>query len=170
MGPSDGQQAQLKILNRIVTWDGTRGLVYEADPRHVEIVIEQLGFQEAKPVATSGTKDEGRTQKGMEIELKGDEASKYRALVARCNYLAPDRPDIAYSVKELARQMSNPTVGDWYRLKRLGRYLKGQPRMQQIFKWQQVVIISELYSDPGEEVSLALGWTFKQGQHSIDLQ
>ena len=35
----------------------------------------------------------------------------YRALVARANYLAQDRSDIQFSVKELARSMSSPTRG-----------------------------------------------------------
>ena len=47
--------------------------------------------------------------------------------MARLNYLAPGRPDLAYAVKELARSMSTPTNGDWLRLKRLSRYLKGRP-------------------------------------------
>ena len=63
LGLGQDEVSQIKIVNRIVTWDGARGFVYEADPRHVEIVIEQLGLQEAKPVATPGTKDEGRIQK-----------------------------------------------------------------------------------------------------------
>ena len=33
-------------------------------------------------------------------ELDPREATSFRALSARCNYLAQDRPDIAYSAKE----------------------------------------------------------------------
>ena len=36
----------------------------------------------------------------------GSEATLYRAVAARLNYLAPDRPDIAFSVKEAARARS----------------------------------------------------------------
>ena len=36
-------------------------------------------------------------------ELNPREATSSRALSARCNYLAQDRPDIAYSTKELCR-------------------------------------------------------------------
>ena len=53
----------------------------------------------------------------------------YRAVIARANYLSQDRSDIRYAVKELSRSMSQPTVRDWERLKRLGRYLAGQPRL-----------------------------------------
>ena len=51
-----------------------------------------------------------------------EDASQYRAVVARLNYLAADRPDIAFAVKEFARSMSAPTQGSRDRLKRLGRY------------------------------------------------
>ena len=51
-----------------------------------------------------------------EEELNNEQAIRYRAIVARANYLSPDRPDIAYAVKEFARSMSAPTKGDWERL------------------------------------------------------
>ena len=38
LGPGEEIQSQLKILNRIVTWDDINGITYEADPRHVEII------------------------------------------------------------------------------------------------------------------------------------
>ena len=121
LGPGEGQLKELKILNRIVTWRGEKGLTYEVDPRHVEIVVEQLKLGEAKPVATPGTREEGTTQQDAQEELNDEEASKYRVLVARCNYLSPDRPDISDAVEELARHMSMPTKGNWARLKRFGR-------------------------------------------------
>ena len=62
LGPGDDQLRELKILNRIVTWSVEKGLTYEADPRHVEIVVEQLKFSEAKTPATLGTNEEGTTQ------------------------------------------------------------------------------------------------------------
>lgn len=65
----------------------------------------------------------------------GDEA-RYRPLVARANYLAPDRADIAFATEELGKSISRPSRGDWIRLRRLGRYLVGTPRMQVMFKWQ----------------------------------
>ena len=58
LGPDEGQSKQIKILNRVVTWDGSKGLIYEADPRHVEILIKQLGLEQSKTVTTPGTKEE----------------------------------------------------------------------------------------------------------------
>ena len=67
------------------------------------------------------------------------DALLYRAIVARANYLAQDRFDIAYAVKELSRGMSSPTYADWNQLKKLGRYLTKHPRATMLFGYQGCV-------------------------------
>ena len=52
-------------------------------------------------------------------------------------YIAFDRPDIQFAVKELCPRMSAPTGRDWTRLKRLGRYLLGCPRVRSSFAFQE---------------------------------
>ena len=49
-------------------------------------------------------KDESRPS-----TLSAEQASLYRAITARCNYLQPDRPDIQYAVKEVCRRMAKPS-------------------------------------------------------------
>ena len=71
-----------------------------------------------------------------EEELKAQEAGEYRALAARANYLPLDRSDVQYNVKELCRGMARPTRGDKRNLKRLARYLVGQPRVVWQFPFQ----------------------------------
>ena len=77
------------------------------------------------------------------------EASQYRAVAARLNYLAPDRMDIQYAVKEAARSMSAPKRSDWAMVNRIGRYLLGRPRLVMHFKWQnpQSTIVAFTDSD-----------------------
>ena len=60
----------------------------------------------------------------------------YRAIAARLNYLAPDRMDIQYAVKEAARAMSAPKKKHWRMLHKIGRYLLGAPRMIIRFPWR----------------------------------
>ena len=60
--------------------------------------------------------------------LPPDEATKFRQLIARCNFMSQDRPDVQYAVKEIARGMANPRLQDWERLIRLGKYSAGKPR------------------------------------------
>ena len=55
------------------------------------------------------TKEEGCTQEGADQELGEQENTNYRVNVARCNYLAPGRPDIGLAVEELVRQMPKPS-------------------------------------------------------------
>eukprot|EP00972_Heterocapsa_arctica_P032320 4764942-Heterocapsa_arctica.AAC.1 len=40
-------------------------------------------------------------------------------------YSSTVRPDLAYTVKELARRLASPTDADWLRMKRLLRYVRG---------------------------------------------
>ena len=63
------------------------------------------------------------------FELNSKEATLYRALSARCNYLAQDRVDVAFAAKELCREFAVPTRSSYARLKRLARYLVGTPRL-----------------------------------------
>ena len=69
--------------------------------------------------------------------LEATEATKYRALVARANYLPGDRGDIAFAVKELARRMSRPDVDDRRKLERLAKYLAHKPRCLIWFRLQE---------------------------------
>ncbi len=149
LGPKPHHEKQVRILNRVIEWQ-EGGLTYEADQRHAEIVVKELQLESAKAVATPGTRDDASHGSSMgEIEFEGlanskedavllskEEVTKYRGLSARLNYLAQDRPDLQYAVKEVARRMASPRRGDWALMKRVGRYLLGAPRAVQEFPWQ----------------------------------
>ena len=47
----------------------------------------------------------------------------YRQVVGKMMWLASDRPDLTYAIKELARAVQQPNVEDMQKLKRLGKYL-----------------------------------------------
>ena len=64
-----------------------------------------------------------------EAEMSASDATRYRAIVARCNFLAIDRPDLMFAAKECSRKMARPQNGDWAALKRMGRYLIARPRV-----------------------------------------
>ena len=53
--------------------------------------------------------------------VKAEEATSFRALAARANDLALDRPDVAYATKELCRAFASPTKRSILQLKRLVR-------------------------------------------------
>ena len=125
-GPEDCKTAV--ILNRRVTWK-TSGVEFEADPSHVKKLLKAMRMEECNMVMVPGAKEE--VVEEDEVPLEGGQLRAYRSAVARGNYLAQDRPDIRYPVKELCRSMSRPTTADWGSLKRLCRYLKGRPCMVQ---------------------------------------
>ena len=91
-GPEKGQQHEVTILNRFVLWDGARGLVYEAGFRHAEVEFEQLRLQEVRKVTAPGAREEGRLINDNELKFTEDDATKYRVIVARLNYLSPGSP------------------------------------------------------------------------------
>ena len=135
LGYKPEHQQEVRVLNRIISWS-EQGIEYEADPRHVEVMLAELGLKECTHVTTPGISTEGRTGMDCEKPLQPRDESRYRALVARANYISPDRPDIAFAAKELAKAMASPTQGDWCRLKRPGRYLAGKLRLKSSFQWQ----------------------------------
>ena len=68
--------------------------------------------------------------------MTASEATLYRGIAARLNYLALDRVDIQYSAKEIAKHMSRPVELDWAKIKRAARYFAGAPRYVQMYEWQ----------------------------------
>lgn len=108
------------ILNRIVrhTSDGWE---MEADPRHAELIIEQLLNETDKAVSTPGVDDNSEkvNQESTARELEGEEISVFRGIAARCNYLSIGRPDIQYAAKEACRDMSKPTTASVEKVRRI---------------------------------------------------
>ena len=135
IGTGTGEVREGRVLNRIirVTEDGWE---YEADQRHADILIDELGLKGANSVQTPCEEEKSWEREENQQGLEKSEETKYRALAARANYLATDRPDIMYATKEICRSMSSPTRGAWKKLKRLGRYLLAHPRSVFQYNWQ----------------------------------
>ena len=92
-------------------------MVYKISKKFVK---KRVGVRQAQRIEPNDRGDE---------PLDAESASQYRALAARCNYLAADRPDIGYASKELCRDFSSPTSRSVVRLKRVVRYLRHKPRL-----------------------------------------
>ena len=136
--PALGVVPEVRILNRLVRWvkppygSGAERLEYEADPRHAELLVHQLGLScSSKGVSTPGERSKPSVDFGT--PLGRDEHILYRSATMRLCYLALDRPDLQFPSKELARWMQKPTVGDFEGLKRAARYLLKYGRLVQEF-------------------------------------
>ena len=61
LGPNSeaGETREVRFLNRILTWNDN-GISWEADPRHAEMVVKQLGLEGARVAATPGLRKRTR--------------------------------------------------------------------------------------------------------------
>eukprot|EP00973_Karenia_brevis_P053799 7473290-Karenia_brevis.AAC.1 len=89
------------------------GISYEADPKHAQTLCEMMGVEVGNGCVTPGRKEDKRKEAKMETDMEPQDATKYRDVSARCNYVAQGRADIAYAANEACRSMSAPKVGDW---------------------------------------------------------
>ena len=133
MGP--GEEREERVLNRILRV-GEDGWEYEPDQRHAELIINALGLQKAKGVNTPCEEEKKHKEEEDAQVLVGVEAREFRGTAARAYYLAMDRGDIQYAVKEVCRGMANPKRGDLRKLRRLGRYLVSHRRVVTRYPWQ----------------------------------
>ena len=115
-------------MSRVVEWT-EEGIRYKPDQTHAEIIAWDLGLDcHTNGTVTNMLGKSEKEEEGDEGDLKGEDATRYRALMARGIYLAQDRTDIQFAVTELGRDMSCPSGKGWRRLKRLGRYLVDKGR------------------------------------------
>eukprot|EP00972_Heterocapsa_arctica_P112548 16432404-Heterocapsa_arctica.AAC.1 len=82
-----------------------------------------MGLDNSKPATTpaeltSSAEDDSPLL--SEVDHKA-----YRRIIGKVMYGSAVRPDLAFTVKELARKLAAPTVADWQKVRRLVRYLKG---------------------------------------------
>ena len=133
LGTEAGEKQSVRVLNRIITKTAD-GYNYEADPKHARIVVEELGIADAKPAVSPAVKEENAEDDEHEETVN---ATLYRLICARLNYLSLDRPDIQYATKEASRRMSCPKTSDWAKLKRIGKFLLGKPRLVWNYKRQK---------------------------------
>ena len=112
------EHQHLRKLRRVYehgVWLGPR-------PSLLEQVIAHLGLEKANAVSTPMTTDDKSDDK---TPLEEESAGTYRSCVGCLLYVAHDRADIAYPVKERARHLAAPSEPDMIALRRLVRYMIG---------------------------------------------
>jgi hypothetical protein len=144
LGPGRDDAKEVDVLGRLLRCT-EEGYEYEADRKHRQIVMETLGFDEkSKGIAVNGRIDDS-DDSGE--ELQGPEATSFRALAARVNYLSQDSPDVQYAAKEVCREMSKPTTRSWRKLKVLARFLLEREAVVWKYAWQCEGANLSLYTD-----------------------
>ena len=161
MGARAGDCKELSFLNRRITLHDW-GLQYEPDTRHVPSVLKSLGLEHANGVNTlcSGSRQLAGRANSSEArraadwrspaellpkeehdgdrELGAADKAMFMSVAAKLNYLAMDRVDLQFAVKELMRHMAAPTCSHLAGLKRVARYLVNTPRLACRFRWRSL--------------------------------
>ena len=123
-------------MNRRLHW-GKEGIVYQHDPRHIDVLVKDLGLENGNSVQTPATPEVTEEEKPEPLS----QVQQYRSQVARCLFLCQDRADITFIVNELCQRMSNPTQQSLAKLKRLARYLKRERHWGQVYEKKPVLAI-----------------------------
>ena len=85
MGPRVSEN-EIKIFKRIIRYT-SEGIEVEADVRHSELIVKQLGLSDAKGLSMPMV-SEAQVNREDSKELDGKYSTQFRSIVARGNYLA----------------------------------------------------------------------------------
>ena len=99
------------------------------------MLLEAFGLNEGSSGGAYNGAREVKEEVGDDEEMSPTEATEFRGLVARMNFLAQDSPDLQYPVKEVAKDMAKPRWGRWKKLKRVVRSLVKRKAVEWRYDW-----------------------------------
>ncbi|GJX48441.1 putative ribonuclease H-like domain-containing protein [Tanacetum coccineum] len=100
--------------------------IFISQDKYVTEILKKFGFTDVKTASTPM-----ETQKPLLKDEDGEEVDVhlYRSMIGSLMYLTSSRPDIMFAVCACARYQVNPKVSHLHAVKRIFRYLKGQPKL-----------------------------------------
>ncbi|GJS47723.1 retrovirus-related pol polyprotein from transposon TNT 1-94 [Tanacetum coccineum] len=100
--------------------------IFISQDKYVGEILKKFRFIEVKTASTPM-----ETQKPLLKDKDGEEVDvhMYRSMIGSLMYLISSRPDIMFAVCACARYQVNPKVLHLHAVKRIFRYLKGQPKL-----------------------------------------
>ncbi|GJU18801.1 putative ribonuclease H-like domain-containing protein [Tanacetum coccineum] len=100
--------------------------IFISQDKYVDEILKKFRFTEVKTASTPI-----ETQKPLLKDEDGEEVDvhMYRSMIGSLMYLTSSRPDIMFVVCACARYQVNPKVSHLHAVKRIFRYLKGQPKL-----------------------------------------
>ncbi|GJU11898.1 uncharacterized mitochondrial protein-like protein [Tanacetum coccineum] len=118
-------KGELTLFLRLQVQQKKDGIFISQDKYVVEI-LKKFRFIEVKTASTPM-----ETQKPLLKDEDGEEVDvhMYRSMIGSLMYLTSSRPDIMFVVCACARYQVNPKVSHLHDVKRIFRYLKGQPKL-----------------------------------------
>ncbi|GJY27067.1 putative ribonuclease H-like domain-containing protein [Tanacetum coccineum] len=100
--------------------------IFISQDKYVTEILKKFGFIDVKTASTPM-----ETQKPLLKDEDGEEVDVhlYRSMIGSLMYLTSLRPNIMFAVCACARCQVNPKVSHLHAVKRIFRYLKGQPKL-----------------------------------------
>ncbi|GJV22454.1 putative ribonuclease H-like domain-containing protein [Tanacetum coccineum] len=100
--------------------------IFISQDKYVTEILKKFGFTDVKTASTPM-----ETQKPLLKDEDGKEVDVhlYRSMIGSLMYLTSSRHDIMFVVCACARYQVNPKVSHLHAVKRIFRYLKGQPKL-----------------------------------------
>ncbi|GJT15903.1 putative ribonuclease H-like domain-containing protein [Tanacetum coccineum] len=100
--------------------------IFISQDKYVDEILKKIGFSTVKtastPMETSKPLMKDENAKDVDVHL-------YRSMIGSLMYLTSSRPDIMFVVCACARFQVTPKVSHLHAVKRIFRYLKGQPKL-----------------------------------------
>ena len=95
-------------------------------------------------------------------------------LAARLNYMAQDNPWLQFPAKEICRNMANPQAGDFGKIKKVVRFMKGSGEVKFLYEWQSeqeaqeiTVIVDSDWAGCKATRKSTSGGVLKVGRHVV---
>nr|GEV84058.1 putative ribonuclease H-like domain-containing protein [Tanacetum cinerariifolium] len=100
--------------------------IFISQDKYVNEILTKFGFSDVKTASTPM-----ETHKTLLKDEKGKDIDEhfYRSMIKSLMYLTSSRPDIIFVVCSCARFQVNPKISHLHAMKRIFRYLKGQPKL-----------------------------------------
>ncbi|GKD69096.1 putative ribonuclease H-like domain-containing protein, partial [Tanacetum coccineum] len=100
--------------------------IFISQDKYVIEILKKFGFTNVKTASTPM-----ETQKPLLKDEDGKEVDihLYRLMIGSLMYLTSSRPDIMFAMCACARYQVNPKMSHFHAVKRIFRYLKGQPKL-----------------------------------------
>ncbi|GJZ26599.1 uncharacterized mitochondrial protein-like protein [Tanacetum coccineum] len=100
--------------------------IFISQDKYVTETLKKFGFNDVKTASTPM-----ETHKPLLKDADGEDINEhmYRSMIGSLMYLTSSRPDIVFVVCVCAKFQVNPKVSHLHAVKRIFRYLKGQPKL-----------------------------------------
>jgi hypothetical protein len=130
---ADQHQVQATFLSRVYT--RSEGVIHKKlSPKFINELATILHLENANPVENPGMTSVSSAALKPEdsLELGKDDHRLYREALGVLNYVAADRPESQWVIKELSRQVQAPLAIHMKQLRHLCRFLMGTRELTQV--------------------------------------